>query len=116
MVQTITTQSVQESLTGLTSSQELPESEIISSTEVEDPLSEFIDTEQFSMAVHYHVNFYHTTVMEAIMVISERIGLELAHDTDRIKELLDEPLKQQLYLESVRANLVRGEIFTQLDV
>lgn len=109
-------QSDQLNQTGHTNSEKSEELEITSFINPDDPLNEFINKEEFSKAVVYHVQFYKTTYMEAIMEIAQKIGLEPQHDTDQIKVLLDDNVRHQMYLESVRSHSVSGELTNQIDV
>lgn len=115
MGQPITTQpALANQVTGTSSESE--ELEITSFIDPDDVLNEFVNQEEFSKAVMYHVQFYKVPVIEAVMIIAGRIGLEPQHDTDQIKLLIDDNLRQQLFIESINRNTIRGELPSTLDV
>lgn len=83
---------------------------------IEETTLDFIDPEEFSKAVEYHVRQYETTYLEAIINVATQMGMEPEFDSEQINALVDRTLKEKLYLECVQVHLVKGDIATQIDV
>jgi len=78
-----------------------------------DDISNVITPEIFSKEVEYNVK-QGCSYLEAIMVVAEKIGLDV-EDPEAIKPMLLDSIKSQLYVESVNNRLIKDKRLSTLD-
>lgn len=117
MVPSITMPITSKNQIGQESSNKQHTSEITSSIDAEkgDILTDFLTPEDFSKAVEYHVLQYGGNYSDAILEIAQRLEMEPEFDSEYIRDLIDRPLKEKLYMECVSRRIIREESYEPID-